>query len=65
MFFNNVSNFVSQGACVQNVLDSLVVSLLRDPNRKFVYAEMVKIREINFNTKREFKYLIYSDSDYY
>ncbi|XP_028775256.1 alpha-mannosidase [Neltuma alba] len=34
------SNNSIQGACVQNVLDSLVVSLQRDPNRKFVYAEM-------------------------
>lgn len=30
-----------QGACVQNVLDSVVESLQRDPNRKFVFAEMV------------------------
>lgn len=31
-----------QGACVENVLDSVVVALHRDPNRKFVFAEMVK-----------------------
>lgn len=31
-----------QNACVRNVLDSVVDSLLRDPNRKFVFAEMVK-----------------------
>jgi hypothetical protein len=30
-----------QGACVENVLDSVVEALLRDPNRKFVFAEMV------------------------
>ena len=30
-----------QGACVQNVLDSVVEALVRDPNRKFVFAEMV------------------------
>jgi hypothetical protein len=26
---------------VENVLDSVVEALLRDPNRKFVFAEMV------------------------
>uniref|UniRef100_A0A9I9CSZ6 Alpha-mannosidase n=1 Tax=Cucumis melo TaxID=3656 RepID=A0A9I9CSZ6_CUCME len=35
------SNNSIQGACVQNVLDSVVDSLLRDSNRKFVFAEMV------------------------
>ncbi|XVE82470.1 hypothetical protein DITRI_Ditri16bG0007200 [Diplodiscus trichospermus] len=34
------SNNSIQGACVQNVLDSVVEALLRDPNRKFVFAEM-------------------------
>ncbi|XVF15938.1 hypothetical protein REPUB_Repub09cG0198800 [Reevesia pubescens] len=34
------SNNSIQGACVQNVLDSVVAALLRDPNRKFVFAEM-------------------------
>ncbi|XP_047972104.1 alpha-mannosidase [Salvia hispanica] len=34
------SNNSIQGACVENVLDSVVVSLLRDPNRKFIFAEM-------------------------
>ncbi|XP_044500612.1 alpha-mannosidase isoform X1 [Mangifera indica] len=34
------SNNSIQGACVENVLDSVVVALLRDPNRKFVFAEM-------------------------
>ncbi|KAG8089899.1 hypothetical protein GUJ93_ZPchr0011g27009 [Zizania palustris] len=33
------SNNSIQGACVQNVLDSLVVSLLKDENRKFIYVE--------------------------
>lgn len=32
-----------QGACVENVLDSVVVALLRDPNRKFIFAEMVSL----------------------
>nr|GMC94884.1 alpha-mannosidase isoform X1 [Ipomoea batatas] len=34
------SNNSIQGACVENVLDSVFMSLLRDPNRKFVFAEM-------------------------
>ncbi|XP_035549080.1 alpha-mannosidase-like isoform X2 [Juglans regia] len=34
------SNNSIQGACVENVLDSVVGALLRNPNRKFVFAEM-------------------------
>ncbi|KAE9614590.1 hypothetical protein Lal_00012122 [Lupinus albus] len=34
------SNNSIQGACIENVLDSLVVALHKDPNRKFVFAEM-------------------------
>ncbi|XP_023639510.1 probable alpha-mannosidase At5g66150 isoform X2 [Capsella rubella] len=34
------SNNSIQNACVRNVLDSVVDSLLRDPNRKFVFGEM-------------------------
>lgn len=34
------SNNSIQGACVENTLDSVVSSLLRDQNRKFVFAEM-------------------------
>lgn len=34
------SNNSIQGACVENVLDSVVFSLQKDPNRKFVFAEM-------------------------
>lgn len=30
-----------QGACVQNVLDSLIPALLADKNRKFIYVEQV------------------------
>jgi alpha-mannosidase len=30
-----------QGACVQNVLDSIVPALLADKNRKFIYVEQV------------------------
>ncbi|KAK9948402.1 hypothetical protein M0R45_003981 [Rubus argutus] len=34
------SNNSIQAACIENVLDSVVESLVRDPNRKFVFAEM-------------------------
>ncbi|XP_078167734.1 putative alpha-mannosidase At5g13980 [Carex rostrata] len=33
------SNNSIQGACVQNVLDSMVQALLEDKNRKFIYVE--------------------------
>ncbi|KAJ6401223.1 hypothetical protein OIU84_016604 [Salix udensis] len=33
------SNNSIQGACVQNVLDSLIPALLADRNRKFIYVE--------------------------
>ncbi|KAL3720558.1 hypothetical protein ACJRO7_005382 [Eucalyptus globulus] len=35
------SNNSIQGSCVENVLDSVIKALARDPNRKFVFAEMV------------------------
>ncbi|CAK9156993.1 unnamed protein product [Ilex paraguariensis] len=38
------SNNSIQGACVENVLDSVVMSLGRDPNKKFVFAEMVNYK---------------------
>ncbi|KAB1201796.1 Lysosomal alpha-mannosidase [Morella rubra] len=34
------SNNSIQGACVENVLDSVVEALQRNPNRRFVFAEM-------------------------
>ncbi|KAL1316028.1 alpha-mannosidase-like [Arachis hypogaea] len=34
------SNRTIQVACVENVLDSVVMSLQKDPNRKFVFAEV-------------------------
>ncbi|XP_022885751.1 probable alpha-mannosidase At5g66150 [Olea europaea var. sylvestris] len=37
------SNNSIQGACVENVLDSVVMSLSLNPNRKFIFAEMVAI----------------------
>jgi alpha-mannosidase len=38
------SNNSIRGACVQNVLDSVIASLLDDENRKFIYVEMVRFR---------------------
>jgi uncharacterized membrane protein len=32
-----------QGACVQNVLDSLIPALLADKNRKFIYVEQARV----------------------
>nr|GMC73704.1 probable alpha-mannosidase At5g13980 [Ipomoea batatas] len=37
------SNNSIQGACVQNVLDSLIPALLADKNRKFIYVEQASI----------------------
>lgn len=34
--------FGQQGACVQNVIDSVISALLDDENRKFIYVEMVR-----------------------
>lgn len=34
------SNSTIQGACVENTLDSVIMSLMRNPNRKFIFAEM-------------------------
>ncbi|KAF8400069.1 hypothetical protein HHK36_015944 [Tetracentron sinense] len=31
-----------RGACVQNVLDSVISALLDDKNRKFIYVEMAR-----------------------
>lgn len=44
IFFHSVFESLgvsSQGACVQNVLDSVMSSLFEDRNRKFIYVEMV------------------------
>ena len=45
MFF---TDGVVQGACVQNVLDSLVPALLADKNRKFIYVEQVSVLPLLF-----------------
>nr|6B9O_A Chain A, Alpha-mannosidase from Canavalia ensiformis (jack bean) [Canavalia ensiformis]6B9O_B Chain B, Alpha-mannosidase from Canavalia ensiformis (jack bean) [Canavalia ensiformis] len=38
-YYVGSENYI-QEACVENVLDSVVMSLQRDPNRKFVFGEM-------------------------
>jgi hypothetical protein len=40
-----------QGACVQNVLESLIPALLKDENRKFVYVEQVHVTSTVTNCK--------------
>jgi hypothetical protein len=40
-----------QGACVQNVLDSLIPALLKDENRKFIYVEQVHVTSTIMNCK--------------
>ncbi|EXC35339.1 Lysosomal alpha-mannosidase [Morus notabilis] len=51
-----------QGACVENVLDSVVESLRRDPNRKFVFAEMAFFQrwwtEQSFETQEQVRKLV-------
>ncbi|CAJ1787433.1 unnamed protein product [Sphenostylis stenocarpa] len=42
------SNNSIQGACVQNVLDSMVHALLADKNRKFIYVEMINVPSTAF-----------------
>ncbi|KAH9662684.1 putative alpha-mannosidase [Citrus sinensis] len=43
------SNNSIQSACVENVLDSVVEALRRDPNRKFVFAEMFDTNDRHFS----------------
>lgn len=38
-----------KGACVNNVLDSMVDALLKNPDRKFVFAEQVILITTNFS----------------
>ncbi|KAK9129463.1 hypothetical protein Sjap_009950 [Stephania japonica] len=56
------SNNSIQGACVRNVLDSLVTALRRDSNRKFVFAEQAFFQrwwtEQNVETKQEVRKLV-------
>lgn len=42
------SNNSIQGACVQNVLDSLIPALIADENRKFIYVEQVQSIAFHF-----------------
>ncbi|KAK8652210.1 hypothetical protein V6N13_061232 [Hibiscus sabdariffa] len=49
------SNNSIQGACVQNVLDSIVSALLADKNRKFIYVEQATIFFlISFETPKNY-----------
>lgn len=48
--------FVCKGACVQNVLDSLVPALLADKNRKFIYVEQASSRSALLWDPLEFEY---------
>ncbi|XP_042478440.1 alpha-mannosidase [Macadamia integrifolia] len=56
------SNNSIQGACVRNVLDSVVQSLLRDPNRKFIFVEQAFFQrwweEQNEGTQEQVKKLV-------
>ncbi|WOL07300.1 alpha-mannosidase [Canna indica] len=58
------SNNSIQGACVMNVLDSVVVALLKDPNRKFVFAEQAFFQkwwsEQNDRTQEVVRHLVVS-----
>ena len=49
-----------QGACVQNILDSLIPALLADKNRKFVYVEQVSF---DFLFVQEWKLILISVTD--
>ncbi|KAG1354131.1 Alpha-mannosidase [Cocos nucifera] len=56
------SNNSIQGACVMNVLDSVVDALLKDPNRKFIFAEQAFFqrwwREQNEQTREVMRKLV-------
>ncbi|XP_037486179.1 alpha-mannosidase At3g26720-like isoform X2 [Triticum dicoccoides] len=52
------SSFWSRGACVQNVLDSLVSALLKDENRKLIYVEKRWWRQQNDIIKGTVKGLV-------
>ncbi|XP_042461803.1 alpha-mannosidase At3g26720-like isoform X1 [Zingiber officinale] len=58
------SNNSIQGACIQNVLDSVVEALLKDKNRKFIYVEMAFFhrwwRQQSDTTKKSVKGLVSS-----
>ncbi|KAF6144098.1 hypothetical protein GIB67_007559 [Kingdonia uniflora] len=50
------------GACVQNLLNSVVEALLADKNRKFIYVEMASIFSSSFNVG--FDSLFFGSIDY-
>ncbi|KAL3655096.1 hypothetical protein CASFOL_000882 [Castilleja foliolosa] len=49
------SNNSIQGACVQNVLDSLIPALLADKNRKFIYVEQAFFQRWWRNQSKDMK----------
>ncbi|KAI6677385.1 hypothetical protein NL676_038181 [Syzygium grande] len=66
------ANNTIRGACVQNVLDSVISALLDDKNRKFIYVEMaffqrwwrqqsekmkIKVKELVDSGQLEFMYV--------
>ncbi|CAK9168947.1 unnamed protein product, partial [Ilex paraguariensis] len=53
------SNNSIQGACVENVLDSVVMSLGRDPNKKFVFAEMFLVLDFGSFPYVKFQIMMY------
>lgn len=48
------SNNSIQGACVQNVLDSLIPALLADKNRKFIYVEQAFFPTVVERSERDY-----------
>ncbi|XP_019447413.1 PREDICTED: alpha-mannosidase At3g26720-like isoform X2 [Lupinus angustifolius] len=52
------SNNSIRGACVQNVLDSVISALLEDKNRKFIYVEMRWWRQQSKAKKTKVKELV-------
>ena len=45
--FGFVVELIEQGACVENVIESVIASLLDDQNRKFIYVEMVRFSNMD------------------
>ncbi|KAG0474873.1 hypothetical protein HPP92_014559 [Vanilla planifolia] len=58
------SNNSIQGACVRNVLDSVVMALLKDPNRKFIYAEQFYNIVVNYVHQIGFDSIFFARIDY-
>ncbi|KAL6494431.1 hypothetical protein OROGR_031231 [Orobanche gracilis] len=59
------SNNSIQGACVQNVLDSLIPALLADKNRKFIYVEQAFFQRWWRNQSEDMKKTVGFDALYF